>query len=271
MPELPEVETVARQLAVSIAKRRIHSIETIDPKLKRSNLSRLAKFQVRSVIRMGKQVIISCRANSKTLFLAVHLRMTGRLVWCPKSKHLPEAEHKHIRVRLAMSGGELCFVDPRRFGTMQISALQDTFAPKGAEPLVPDFTAKKLSSLLRGSSQNIKVWLLRQDRIVGIGNIYASEILFDCGISPKRKANRIKESEIPMLHRSIQKILRRAIENNGTTFSDFQDAYGFTGSNQNYLKVYERGGKPCRRCRTQIVRKIVQGQRSTYYCESCQI
>ena len=270
MPELPEVETVARQLEASIKSRRIHRIETIDPKLKRSDLARLAKHQVRSVVRMGKQVIISCSAKHKNLFLAVHLRMTGRLVWCPKSKTLPESEHKHVRVRLAMSGGELCFVDPRRFGTMEISSVQQTFNPKGAEPLVADFTPEKLAALLAGSSQNIKVWLLRQDRIVGIGNIYASEILFDCGISPKRKANRLKAAEIPKLHRSIQKILRRAIENNGTTFSDFQDAYGFTGSNQNYLKVYERGDKPCRRCKNQIIRRIVQGQRSTYYCGSCQ-
>lgn len=270
MPELPEVETVARQLAKAVRRRTVSGVKVHDTKLKSSQLERISQHSVKSVSRSGKQVLFTfSRAKQPDLYLAVHLRMTGRLVWCAGNKSIPENELKHIRACMELNGGKLFFVDPRRFGTMALSKNSSDFSPKGLEPMSPDFTLERLTNLLRNAKQNMKAWLLRQDKIVGIGNIYASEILHDCKISPKRSAHKLRKAEIALLHKSIQKILARAIENCGTTFSDFQDAHGVTGSYQHYLKVYERENLPCKRCKTSILR-ITQQQRSTYYCRNCQ-
>ena len=123
--------------------------------------------------------------------------------------------------------------------------------------------------MIGNTHQNIKAWLLRQDRLVGLGNIYASEILFVAGISPLRQASSLNAAEHRSLLRATRRVLRRAIKNCGTTFSDFQDAQGLTGSYQHYLTVYGRDGEPCPRCRAPVVR-LVQQQRSTYHCAQCQ-
>jgi formamidopyrimidine-DNA glycosylase len=137
------------------------------------------------------------------------------------------------------------------------------------DPLSPHLTPASLGRLIGESRQNVKAWLLRQDRLVGLGNIYASEILFVAGISPLREAGSLSPDEHGRLWRATRRVLRRAIRNCGTTFSDFQDAQGLTGSYQHYLKVYGREDEPCPACRTPVVR-IVQQQRSTYYCPRCQ-
>ncbi|NIM61201.1 MAG: DNA-formamidopyrimidine glycosylase, partial [Acidobacteria bacterium] len=141
--------------------------------------------------------------------------------------------------------------------------------PEGVDPLSEAMTIERLAEMAAAARQNMKAFLLRQDRIVGLGNIYASEILYDARISPRRRATALRPAEIKRLHASTQKILRRAIENCGTTFSDFQDAHGVTGSYQQYLGVYDREDEPCGRCGRKI-RRIVQQQRSTYYCGGCQ-
>jgi len=199
--------------------------------------------------------------------LAVHLRMTGRLLW---EGGRVRGAHDHLRARFRLEGGELLFADTRRFGTFHWYPSAEQARPAGLEPLSPQLTTRKLVELIGDSSQNVKAWLLRQDRLVGLGNIYASEILHRAGISPFRSAGSLTSAELKRLHGSTRQTLRRAIENCGTTFSDFQDANGLEGSYQRFLSVYDRDGETCRRCGASI-RRVVQQQRSTYYCSGCQV
>lgn len=269
MPELPEVETVARQLAPALNGRSVKGLRILDPLLRRERTPVVSGRKIRDVFRLGKQVVVEfsgTRRNAAPLWLAVHLRMTGRLLWLPDGKG---EGRKHLRARFGLDRGALHFYDTRRFGTFKWRKRLDDLQPEGCEPLGPEFTPGRLVEMLEGGKQNIKCWLLRQDRIVGLGNIYASEILHDAGVSPLRAAGSLSPAEAHSVHRATRKILKRAIRACGTTFSDFQDAYGVTGSYQAYLNVYERGDQPCKRCKSSI-RRIVQQQRSTYYCAACQ-
>ncbi|NJN63501.1 MAG: hypothetical protein HC882_00595 [Acidobacteria bacterium] len=132
---------------------------------------------------------------------------------------------------------------------------------------IPDWACRSFNRLLRNARQPLKTWLLRQDRLVGIGNIYASEILHEAGLDPFRAGGELEPVETRRLHRALKAVLRRAIRYCGTTFSDFQDAHGVTGSYQTRLRVYGREGEPCKRCGAPIVR-VSQAQRSTYYCSA---
>lgn len=268
MPELPEVETVVSQIRPLIQGKKLKSLNVIDPKLAFRKPKALIGAKIVSIERLGKQIVISLRPpGSRTeIHLAFHLRMSGRLVFLSKSAAKTE---KHLRASLEFSDGLLCFADPRRFGTLVCTSDREKLIPVGIEPLSEALTTKKLDELIAKSTQPTKHWLLRQDRIVGLGNIYASEILFDSAISPTRPIGRLKEPERKALLKSIRKILRRAIKHCGTTFSDFQDAHGLTGSFQKYLAVYGREGEACKKCQSKIIR-LVQQQRSTFYCKSCQ-
>ncbi len=270
MPELPEVETVARQLAPSVAGRRVRGLEILDPLLEDGRTPQLAGRPIASVERSGKRVLFEfgpARGRQvRPLWLAVHLRMTGRLLWLERAAAVPR---EHLRARFRVDGGELLFVDTRRFGTFRWYRTREAAAPVGVEPLSPELTRPRLASLLRGSSQEIKPWLLRQDRLVGLGNIYASEILHAAGLSPFRAAGSLDGREIRRLLVATRRILTQAIRACGTTFSDFQDARGIEGSYQRFLAVYEREGQRCRRCRARVER-VVQQQRSTYHCPGCQ-
>jgi formamidopyrimidine-DNA glycosylase len=267
MPELPEVETVARQLASLIEGRTVGRLRILDPLLRSGSLPRVAGRRIRRVSRSGKRVLIQFagRANGQPLWLAVHLRMTGRLIW----DEAGPATRPHLRARFALDRGALLFIDTRRFGTFDWYRSEEDAAPAGVEPLGSTLSTAKLRQLLRGSRQEIKPWLLRQDKIVGIGNIYASEILHAASISPFREAGSLDRREIGRLRDRTRKILEQAIRNCGTTFSDFQDARGIEGSYQQFLRVYDRDGERCRRCRCPIERSIQQ-QRSTFHCASCQ-
>jgi len=268
VPELPEVETVARQLAPQVEGRRIVSVGIVDPKLEHAALHRdLPGARIRDCGRMGKQVVLRLdTARGGRRWLCIHLRMTGRLrvlEAAPGPVALP------LRAVLELDRGWLTFVDPRRFGTLRLADRRSGAAPPGAEPLSRAFTAASLTALLGRSRQPLKPWLLRQDRITGLGNIYASEILFVSRLSPERAAGSLDAGEIRRLHRAIRSVLRAAISACGTTFSDFQDARGVEGSYARYLTVYGREDQPCRRCRTPI-RRGVQQQRATYWCPRCQ-
>lgn len=284
MPELPEVETVANQLAPLARGRRVARFELFDPKLQA--MVALPKAAVGRVIedvrRVGKQVVIvfahdGADGPHRPLWLAVHLRMTGRLVWLddplpndesspPSPLHPPPLKARAI---LTLDRGAIVFRDVRRFGTMRLIDRPEDLAPGGIDPVGPDFTPAALATLLAGSRVALKPWLLRQDRLVGIGNIYASEILFDARLSPLRPAGSLTRAEIARLHKSTLKILRWGIECGGTTFSDFQDAHGAAGEFQKMLKVYGRGGEPCPRCRRPLER-LSQQNRSTFHCAKCQ-
>ena len=277
MPELPEVETVARQLSPLLKGETLRAVKVIDPKLK-SNFSSLKNSEIISVRRLGKQVVISCR-GAKQSFLAVHLRMTGRLIWAAatgvksqaSTKYYQQAqdEEKHLRAKLICDGGELRFYDTRRFGTIVVSSKLADFIPAGIDPTCASFTQKKLTALLKGSKQPLKNWLLRQDRIVGLGNIYACEIMFAAKLNPFMPAGEIDAKQAARLFRHTKRIIQQAIENCGTTFSDFQQADGEIGEYQEFLKVYGRESEPCRRCKAPIIREV-QGGRSTFYCPECQ-
>lgn len=269
MPELPEVETVARQLAPSLEGRTLRRLRILDPRLRNGPLPRLAGRRVERVDRSGKQVRIRLSARpgrADPLWVLVHLRMTGRLLWLER----PERRNRpHLRAKLLFDRGSLLFVDTRRFGTLTFARSEPETLPAGVEPLSPSFTRARLMELLRGSVTPLKPWLLRQDRIVGLGNIYASEIPHEARLSPLRPAGSLDDGEVARLHRAIRRVLNRAIRSCGTTFSDFQDARGVEGSYQSLLRVYDRPGEPCPRCAAAIERRVQQ-QRSTFYCPSCQ-
>ncbi|MCB0360061.1 MAG: hypothetical protein KDD44_10505, partial [Bdellovibrionales bacterium] len=176
----------------------------------------------------------------------------------------------HVRATFSFSDGRLLFVDPRRFGTIRLLATREACEPAGVDPLSSVLTAKHLMVLSGRSSQEAKVWLMRQDRLVGIGNIYASEALFRANIHPKRPMSSLSPAEFLRLHRSLRFILRKAIAACGTTFSDFQDTTGSLGGYGRYLAVYGREGEHCRRCQVGTIERCVQAQRSTFFCANCQ-
>ncbi len=269
MPELPEVETIVRQLQPGLAGCRIVSVEILDPRLETPAKNKLPGRKILDITRLGKQVCLELSGNDRDemkLWLLFHLRMTGRLI--THSCSLDQNE-RHLRARLVLDQGSLLFYDMRSFGCLLVlDSLQEAL-PKGIDPLSRRFTRRKLRELINGSKQEIKPWLLRQDRLVGLGNIYTSEILFASGIDPRRQAGSLKSDELHRLHSQIRRILLLAIKNCGTTFSDFQDSQGRTGSFQRLLSVYGKTGQPCPNCSGPIQR-IVQQQRSTFFCSACQ-
>lgn len=268
MPELPEVETVARQLHPHLVGRRVKRLTILDPRLRGGGTPRVAGRRIVAVRRSGKRVLLEFSATQRgrsALYLAVHLRMTGRLLWLPRAA----SEERHLRARFDLDRGQLQFIDTRRFGTFDWYRDASAAESSGLDPLSAEATPAAYGRLLAGSRQPLKPWLLRQDRLVGLGNIYASEILHAARILPDRPAGSLDRAEIGRLARKTRAILERAIVNCGTTFSDFQDAHGVEGSYQAFLAVYDREGQRCRRCRSEI-RRLVQQQRSTYYCGGCQ-
>ena len=218
MPELPEVETVARQLAPWLEGRQAQALRILDPRLKSGPVPRLPGRRVTEVGRSGKQVLIGFSAATPTgspVWLAVHLRMTGRLIWKGRSERI---EGDHLRARIAFDRGTLLFYDTRRFGTWTWHASRSDAAPAGVDPLAPSLTAAKFAAMIGGSRQNVKAWLMRQDRLVGLGNIYASEILHAAGVSPHRSTETLAVAEARRLYGATRRILRHAIARCGTTF-----------------------------------------------------
>ena len=280
MPELPEVETVARQLAPILTGRTVLGVEVFDPKLSHCKLESLVGSRFLDVVRVGKQVALIVDRDALASVVLIHLRMSGRLLWHPMSSddpivvpevllHSRVVAGKHIRFRLQCSDGTVEFIDPRRFGTCAIYPSLSAVPLVGVEPLGESFSVECLTALLKDSRQPLKPWLLRQDRIVGLGNIYASEILFRAGLSPFRAAGSLENSEIRHLYEQIRATLLDAIAMCGTTFSDFQQSNGESGGFQRFLTVYERESQPCRRCDSEIVRSVQAG-RSSYHCRRCQ-
>lgn len=264
MPELPEVETVARQLAPQLVGATLRSIAILDRDRLAAPAVSVSGRLVHAVERWGKVVVVSL-AGEQPYYVGIHLRMTGRLKWCS----LDSPREPHLRAVFTFDRGEMRFHDVRRFGTIAFCADAATLRPSAVDPTGPAFTVDWLRQQLATTNQAIKSWLLRQDRLVGLGNIYCSEILYQANVSPERGGKSLQLREIRAIHAATQQILARAIENCGTTFSDFQDSHGEIGSYGQYLKVYQRDGQPCERCGRPIQR-VVQQQRSTFFCASCQ-
>lgn len=273
MPELPEVETVRRQLASALPGRRITGLGVRLPRLLR-NIEperleeRVAGRRFAAVQRRGKFLLLHLDDGAR---LIVHLRMTGRLTVAPTGD--PEGPHTHIVV--ALDGGlELRFSDQRTFGTWHYVADDYGQEPPGlvsmgVEPLGDDFSPEALAALVAGRRAPIKAVLLDQRRVAGIGNIYADEALFRAGIDPARPAGSLSEADLARLHRTIRAVLQDSLAKGGTTVRDYVNGRGVPGEFQRYLDVYGRAGQPCRRCGTAIVRRRVAG-RGTHVCPRCQ-
>ncbi len=265
---------VARTLRPRLVGRRVTAVETSGLALRRP-IDRAALraaavgARVDSVARTGKYLLIEF---SSAHVLVAHLGMTGRLLVVPAGA--PRAEHTHAR--FALDGGlDLRFVDPRRFGVLRSYSRTDLETSPELSVLGPDpldaarFTLDYFTAALRASKRDVKTFLLDQSRLAGVGNIYASEALHRAEISPRRRGHRVRAADAARLHAAIVVELQRAIENRGTSFSDYVDADGNSGDNQNSLAVYGREGEPCRRCGKKI-RRLVQAARSTFYCPGCQ-
>jgi len=266
MPEMPEVETVVRSLQPHLTDRRIRLVNILDPKLKAFDGKRVNGRKIRNVFRSGKEIVLDLSKRNNPLWMCVHLRMTGKLIWLSGKTKLNK---RHLRARFILDRGRLDFYDSRRFGVMRVCDKPEQWAPPGVEPLSKDFSLAKLTEMLKGSMTPIKPWLLRQDRIVGFGNIYASEVLYFAGIDPRKPAGTLSPAEIKHLHQQTRRVFRKAIKYGGTTIFDFMDCEGECGGYQRFLKVYGDEGEPCPQCGKPIHRIVQQG-RSTFFCSKCQ-
>lgn len=269
MPELPEVETIANGLNRRVAGDRIDSVWIGDkPEPLKSPASEIAGTlegaRVEQVRRVGKHIVFdlhSTRAPRSRQWI-VHLGMTGRMLVSPPEMELPR--HTHLVARLA-SGRELRFVDPRRFGRLEVR--QTTFSGPGAEPLLIE--AEQFARLFHRSHAPVKAALLNQKLLHGVGNIYADEALFRAGIRPRHRAHSLTRAELGRLHSAVREVLREAIAAGGSSISDYVDADGESGFFQLQHRVYGREGQPCLRCKTPV-KKIVVAGRGTHYCPKCQ-
>ena len=265
MPELPEVETVARGVDERIRGDRIESTWFSEkPEPFKSSPQGMAKAlagrSIDRVYRVGKHIVFDLSGGGMQWI--VHLGMTGRLLVADPATPVPL--HTHGILHLS-SGKELRFVDARRFGRMALHV--SNFAGTGIEPLT--ITSGAFAALFRKRRTSIKAALLNQKILHGVGNIYADESLFRAGIRPRRMASRLKRTELDRLHASLQKVLREAIALGGSSVSDYVDAAGVAGFFQLEHRVYMRTGQPCLVCGTPI-RRIVLAGRGTHYCTQCQ-
>lgn len=267
MPELPEVETIRRQLIPLYRGEIIRKVNLKTPSLLKNYAAEdfqrdLAGKQLVDFLRRGKFLIFHCG----DVYPVFHLGMSGIFLQDKAESRYPQ--HIHLEMKFE-SGKELFFQDMRKFGNIRLYKELPQFPELGVEPLNGELTAEKLAEMLRSKKMNIKQFLMSQEYIAGIGNIYASEILFEAQISPLRRTFELGEAESAALHRAIGAILISAIEKFGTTYSAYRTLNGTSGENQHFLKVYQRAGEGCYRCRG-VIRKIVLGSRSTFFCENCQ-
>ncbi|MGH7756592.1 MAG: bifunctional DNA-formamidopyrimidine glycosylase/DNA-(apurinic or apyrimidinic site) lyase, partial [Vulcanimicrobiaceae bacterium] len=225
----------------------------------------LAGEQVVGVERRAKWIVITLGTGQRLL---VHLRMTGRMIVQPATA-IDAEPYTNVRLQFA-DGDRLCFADARTLGRMRLVGPEVPWAAEvGVEPLSADFSVERFSEMLAGRTTPIKVFLLDQRRIAGIGNIYACEALWEARIRPGRPAGALTRPARSRLHRAIRDVLAVAIEMRGTSVDDYVDAEGLRGGFQNRLSVYGRAGEPCLRCGAPIVRTVL-GQRGTWWCRSCQ-
>lgn len=271
MPELPEVETIARGLAKRVTGDVIESVwlgskpEPLKSPAAQIEAALVSK-KIADVRRSGKHIVVDLAdpisdSAPATAQWIVHLGMTGRLLVCSPETEL--AKHTHAVVRLA-SGRELRFVDPRRFGRL---AVIEKFSPPGAEPL--SISPADFANLFRGRKTPIKSALLNQKLLSGVGNIYADEALYRAGVRPRRRAASLTGDELRLLHKGLKQVLQEAIRLGGSSISDYVDSEGQEGFFQLKHRVYGREGEPCRKCGTPIKRVVIAG-RSSHYCPKCQ-
>jgi formamidopyrimidine-DNA glycosylase len=273
MPELPEAETIARDLARRVRGAVVRSVTVHRPDIlaPHSPASRLRRvLRGRSIVdvgRRGKNVVIEFGGGFR---LVINLGMTGRIV-ASDSPRSHELTHVAARIHLD-DGRDLLYDDARRFGQLDLrdaAAWERRSAELGIEPLSDDFTADRLYALTRSSISPIRNWLLDQRRLAGVGNIYANEALFLAGVRPTRRTRTLSRRHATDLCGSLRAVLHEAVTLRGTTFSDYRDADGNEGAFQSRLRVYDRTGLPCTVCTTPI-KRVVLSNRSAFYCPNCQ-
>lgn len=268
MPELPEVETIKNGLVPRLVGRiftgvKIYDIRPVQDIKPDEFCSRLIGLEVKALERRGKYLIIRLNRDEN---LIIHLRMTGALLWDPCE------EEQFKRVEFFMdNGGCLVYSDVRRFGTIYITSHPEEIVGKlGIEPLDSGFTPDLLAKLLKKHISPVKPVLLNQELIAGIGNMYADEALFASGIHPQQPASSLKRPEIKLLHRAIIDVLEKGIRNKGASIRNYRCADGESGHAHEEFAVAHKEGSPCPSC-GRPVKRIVVGQRGTYYCPHCQI
>ncbi|HEX2234528.1 MAG TPA: bifunctional DNA-formamidopyrimidine glycosylase/DNA-(apurinic or apyrimidinic site) lyase [Thermoleophilaceae bacterium] len=272
MPELPEVETIRRQLAPHLEGRRLEALEVVDPRwcepAEPSALEDAASGRrIERIWRRGKYLVVELDGD---VHLVMHLRMTGNLLLSGDG-----ADRPYLRARLRLdSGDSVLFVDVRRFGTGVVllgSDARDAYfdARLGVEPLSPGFTAEALRAQALGRRQPVKAFLLTQERLAGVGNIYADEALFRARIHPLRPVGTLRRPQIEALREAVVEALEAGIDAKGATIDDFRNADGAEGRFQDQFLVYGRADEPCVRCGGPI-RKLRAAGRGTYVCERCQ-
>lgn len=272
MPELPEVETVRRQLESALLGRRITSAWGFDsPKFSRAAMARDAT--ITGLRRRGKYLLADLgRGTSSTEELVIHLGMTGRLALFDHDRTPGGNRDAHLRALWTLDDGStLGFWDPRRFGRATVVTDHDysdlpTLANLGPEPFSSEFTAESLRSALSGRKA-LKTSLLDQRIVAGIGNIYADEALWESGIRPT--ARRLGTARADRLHQAIVVVLDRALHDGGTTLRDYRDAVGSAGGHQERLRCYGRSGLPCGRCARPLSHMVLDA-RGTTWCKACQ-
>ena len=275
MPELPEVETIRRHLAPAVEGRTLERLQVLDPRWCEPAPPAALDDAVRGrrVARLSRRGKYLDWELGEEVHVVMHLRMTGNLLLVPADED--RGDRPHLRARLELGGGtRVLFVDQRRFGTGIVllgdEARDAYFAERlGVEPLSPDFTADALRAMANGRRAPVKAFLLSQERIAGVGNIYADEALFRARIHPLRPVGRLTRAQLAELRDAVVASLEAGIDARGATIDDFRHPDGASGSFQDRFLVHLREGEPCVRCGTTVVKMRAAG-RGTYVCESCQ-
>lgn len=273
MPELPEVETIRRDLLKKIINKKIIAVKVSDKKIAKPNIrtfnGALSGNQFTAIERIGKLLIFHLKRAEKILL--AHLKLTGQLIYSSLEK-----PQKFNRATVYFNDqSRLYFNDLRKFGWLKIvdkaekeKIIKESFGP---DAISGDFNFPYFKSqLARRKKSRIKAVLLNQKIAAGVGNIYADESLFEAGLKPIRKAESLKDAEIKKLFTAIKKILKKAVKLRGTSISDYVDVKGRPGYFAEYLKVYRREGKKCLRCKKGMIKKIREAGRGTRFCDYCQ-
>jgi formamidopyrimidine-DNA glycosylase len=290
MPELPEVETIRQDLDKELVGKTVLDVVASTPKVLQPSLEAVRKAikgkKIRSFERKGKLLIVRL-SGGKTFrarrerrapsvsggcTLGIHLRMTGRLLI--RDEGCQEDEYQRAVLKLS-DGVELRFADLRLFGYIKLfkdqEAVEEALSKIGPEPLSGDINPDKFYQIIQKTSRPIKVAIMDQKLISGIGNIYANDALFEAGIHPRTKANQLTRGQATKLYEAIEQVLKESLAARGATIADemYRDAHGRRGHYEQKVRVYQQEGKPCPRCGTPI-KRITLGGRGTFFCPKCQ-
>ena len=286
MPELPEVETIRRDLTKVIVGKKITDVKVINSRAVKVNADSFRKSllnkKVKDIERIGKLMMLDLSDGN---FLLIHLKMTGQLIYRHGHKiiegghNLPVFTENDLPTKYTWvawdfnDGGKLYFNDMRKFGYLKIVSKPEKekiVAKYGIEPLTKNFTLANFKNVLAKRKTSLKAVLLNQALVAGIGNIYADEICFAASIRPDKSVAKMTEAEIKKVFIASEAIIKKAIAHKGTTFKDYVNAHGGKGNFSDFLKVYQRAGEKCLRCKKGIIASKKIGGRTSHYCPVCQ-